>query len=136
MSWTLMPRMLQWGDYFFSVQNGSLRPIAGRISAVRHADHTQERGKSMIMLMPCLDFRTPLYYCESYRGGAEVDSLPCGGCPYCTRAQAQCGRFEENVDDIVPLAAVSLETLRVSVCADDGDNNWANISSYEYQRTT
>ena len=68
----------------------------------------------------------PLYYCDCYRGGAEVDSLPCGGCPYCTRAQAQWGRFEENVDDVVSLAAVSPETLRVSVYTDYGDSNWAN----------
>ena len=28
MSWILMPHMLQWGEYFLSVQDGSLRPIA------------------------------------------------------------------------------------------------------------
>ena len=43
--------------------------------------------------------------------------------------QAQWGRFQEGVDDVVPLAAVSRETLRVSVCADDGDSNLANTTS-------
>ena len=58
-----------------------------------------------------------------------MNSLPCGGCPYCSQAQAQRGRFEQDVDDVMPLAAVNLETFRVSVCADDGDSNWANTTS-------
>ena len=30
--------------------------------------------------------------------------LPCGGCAYCRLAQSQWQRFEEDVDDVIPLA--------------------------------
>ena len=74
-----------------------------------------------------------LYYCDCYKAGAEVDSLPCGGCPYCTRAHTQWGRFEEDVDDVVPLAVASPESPRVNVCAKEGDSNWADVILPEQQ---
>jgi hypothetical protein len=33
-----------------------------------------------------------------------LESLPCGGCNYCTRACQQWERFSEDVDNVVPLA--------------------------------
>ena len=42
--------------------------------------------------------------CDCYHAGEDLASLPCGGCPYCTRAHKQWSRFEEEVDDVVPLA--------------------------------
>lgn len=48
-----------------------------------------------------------LDYCNCYRAGEELSSLPCGGCNYCTRAHNQWSRFETDVDDVVPL------TLRI-----------------------
>ena len=44
--------------------------------------------------------------CDCYRAGSEVASLPCGGCKYCSRAHQQWARFEDDVDDVVPLAVV------------------------------
>ena len=42
--------------------------------------------------------------CDCYSAGADVANLPCGGCDYCRRAHHQWSRFNEDVDDIVPLA--------------------------------
>ena len=36
--------------------------------------------------------------------GRDLDSLPCSGCKVCTRAHSQWKRFEEDTDDVVPLA--------------------------------
>ncbi len=36
--------------------------------------------------------------------GRKVEDLPCGGCPFCRRAHQQWSRFEEDVNDVVPLA--------------------------------
>ena len=48
-----------------------------------------------------------LEYCDNYRAGVYLDSLPCHGCSYCTRAHEQWSRFEEEVDDVVPLTVKS-----------------------------
>ena len=42
--------------------------------------------------------------CNCYRAGTDPSSLPCGGCEYCWRMQRQWERFEEDVDDVLPLA--------------------------------
>ena len=43
-------------------------------------------------------------YCECYRAGKSLKELPCGGCTYCTRAHTQWARFEDEVDNILPLS--------------------------------
>ena len=45
----------------------------------------------------------------------EPETLPCGGCSYCTRAHNQWSRFEEDVDIVVPLA--------VKTVAESSSNN-------------
>ena len=42
--------------------------------------------------------------CTCYTVWANLEELPCGGCQYCTRAQERWSRFEDDVDDVVPLA--------------------------------
>ena len=52
----------------------------------------------MLMPMPCP---------ESQGGNllrVKLQDLPCGGCPYCTRAQSNWSTFDKEVDDVVPLA--------------------------------
>jgi hypothetical protein len=34
----------------------------------------------------------------------KLQDLPCGECPYCTRAHSNWSGFEQDVDDVVPLA--------------------------------
>ena len=52
--------------------------------------------------------RAPTLYeeswCEEYLAGIALESLPCGGCPYCTRRHEEWSDFHENVD-VVPLTA-------------------------------
>ena len=49
--------------------------------------------------------------CNCYHAGATLESLPCGGCNYCTRAHNHWSRFEEDVDDVVPLAVRVIESF-------------------------
>ncbi len=58
--------------------------------------------------------------CDCYNAGLSLDSLPCGGCPYCHRAHNQWERFIEDVDDVVPLAVRSIQT---NVPTQDYNNN-------------
>ena len=46
--------------------------------------------------------------CNCYVAGKELSSLPCGGCPYCSRLHEQWAKFENDVDYVVPLALRSL----------------------------
>lgn len=48
--------------------------------------------------------------CPVYAYGSKLKDLPCGGCPYCTRADTQWRKFSEEVDDVVPLASRTLES--------------------------
>ena len=41
--------------------------------------------------------------CNCYQAGKEVTELPCQGCSHCQRLHEQWARFEEDVDDVVPL---------------------------------
>ena len=41
--------------------------------------------------------------CDYYIAGQDVESLPCGGCEFCRRVHSQWIRFEEEVDDVVPI---------------------------------
>lgn len=50
-------------------------------------------------------------YCDCYRAGMSPESLPCGGCKYCSRAHAQWASFEEEVDDVVPLAVRAVHVV-------------------------
>ena len=59
-------------------------------------DHVNADGLSRI---PDL-----LVQCNYYSYGCDVQGLPCGGCKYCVRANAQRDMFHDEVDDIVPLA--------------------------------
>ena len=46
-------------------------------------------------------------FCDCYRAGSDLSTLPCGGCRYCSRAQQQWSRFDEDVDYVVPLTVKS-----------------------------
>ncbi|CAC5410538.1 unnamed protein product [Mytilus coruscus] len=43
--------------------------------------------------------------CQDFKTDVNLATLPCGGCPYCARAQAQWSKFMTDVDDVVPLAS-------------------------------
>jgi hypothetical protein len=58
--------------------------------------------------------------CDRYYAGAELETLPCGGCKYCTRTQTQWQRFGGDVDDIIPLAVRSISQQNI----DNIDVNW------------
>lgn len=43
-------------------------------------------------------------HCNCYDAWKDVSEVPCGGCKYCQRAHEQWSKFEEDIDDVVPLA--------------------------------
>ena len=53
----------------------------------------------------------------------ELESLPCKGCSFCTRAHQQWSRFEDDVGEVVTLAV-----RPVSVQLEDTTESW--ISGY------
>ena len=57
----------------------------------------------------------PLERCDNYEAGVSLTEIPCGRdgnvCKYCTRAHEQWSRFEENVDDVIPLAYKKLVNI-------------------------
>ncbi|RXN38748.1 Retrovirus-related Pol polyprotein from transposon 412 [Labeo rohita] len=49
--------------------------------------------------------------CDCYQAGRELDSLPCKGCPFCRKLHHQWARFEEDIDDVIPLAVRRTHSL-------------------------
>ena len=70
--------------------------------------------------------RDSLEPCDCYSAGSNVQDLPCGGCSYCTRAHQQWARFDEDVDDVVPLAVRVIDSAAVepSTHNDMISSNW------------
>ena len=66
-----------------------------------------------------------LKYCDCYEAGVTLESLPCGGCSFCTHLHNQWARFEADVDDVVPLA-IGRITL------EDEEVDWDNILSPDF----
>ena len=42
--------------------------------------------------------------CSEFNLRVKLQDLSCGGCPYCTRAHSNWFGFDQDVDDVVPLA--------------------------------
>ena len=42
-------------------------------------------------------------FCKFYVSDCKPSELPCGGCHFCLKAHKEWSRFEEDVDDVVPL---------------------------------
>lgn len=48
--------------------------------------------------------------CDCYQAGKSLSDLPCRGCKYCKRLHEEWARFEDDMDDIVPLAVRCIQT--------------------------
>ena len=48
-------------------------------------------------------------FCDCYFAGCEPASLPCGGCKFCTKIHSQWAQFNEEVDDVLPLAVRTVQ---------------------------
>ena len=53
----------------------------------------------------------PSLQCDCYSAVDDVKYLQCGGCATCSRAHKQWSRFNEDVDDVVPLAVRNIESV-------------------------
>jgi hypothetical protein len=47
---------------------------------------------------------TPLILSHLFNLRVKLQDLSCGGCPYCTRAHSNWSGFDQDEDDMVPLA--------------------------------
>lgn len=62
------------------------------------------------MLMRCQDVMVRFPICVTViRAGKNISDLPCGGCQHCQRLHDHWERFEEDVDDVMPLAVRRIE---------------------------
>ena len=52
--------------------------------------------------------------CNCYRAGVGLSDLPCGGCSTCTRIHHEWSRFEEDIDDVVPLSVRQVSVMKSS----------------------
>ncbi len=67
--------------------------------------------------------------CNCYEAGKDVNSLPCGGCPYCIKLHMQWSRFEEEVDYVVPLVVRQLSgSERTDTLLEAADRNQSDQS--------
>ena len=55
--------------------------------------------------------------CDCYTADSDSSFLSCGGCKYCQHAHNQWSKFEEDIDEVVPLA---VKTVTVS----EHGNSW------------
>ncbi|XP_060063940.1 uncharacterized protein LOC132544373 [Ylistrum balloti] len=60
--------------------------------------------------------------CPCYFAGATIGTLPCGGCMFCANLQTAWERFEEDVDDVVPIAVRSTK-VPVKDCMKESEND-------------
>jgi hypothetical protein len=63
--------------------------------------------------------------CDCYQAGKQPEQLPCGGCGFCQRAHQQWARFEEEVDDVLPLAFTPKVLTVLQVRTRTGTCSWA-----------
>ena len=61
--------------------------------------------------------------CNCYTTGCDMKSLPCGGCKFCIHVQSQWEKFEDDVDDILPLAVRQIGSQGEKSCATLTDNS-------------
>ena len=67
--------------------------------------------------------------CDCYQAGKELSSLPCGGCKYCTRIHSQWERFNEDVDDVIPLAVKSVSICKKENIEKENDTSKVKIET-------
>ena len=95
------------------------------------------RGAEHINADALSRIKDPLEECDCYSAGQKLHDLPCGGCHYCTRAHKQWARFNDDVDDVIPLAVRSVEVVLPdqATSGTQAFSNWMEgLSSPELRR--
>ena len=67
--------------------------------------------------------------CDCYVAGQRVETLPCGGCDYCQRVHTQWARFEDEVDDVVPITVRDRGSVRKAEGDLDLTYLWENFTA-------
>ena len=71
---------------------------------------------------------------DCYNAGCDVSRLPCGGCGYCQRVHTQWERFQDDVDDVIPLAVRTLretEKKETQITPNRDSCNWMTVLTDE-----
>lgn len=56
----------------------------------------------------------PTTNCDCYSAGTKLETLPCKGCKYCRRAMKTWVHFNEEVDNVLPLASKGESLINIS----------------------
>ena len=80
--------------------------------------------------------------CDCYLAGRNVSTLPCRGCRYCLKIHDMWDKYEEEVDDVLPLAfsakqegeaepkiSFGMSTIGVSEASSDGTSRPVSLGS-------
>ena len=64
-----------------------------------------------------------------------MSSLPCGGCPYCSKLHSQWDRFDVEVDYVVPLVVRQVNNQHNNIVHTNTDDatNWDTETNYMNQ---
>ena len=90
-SWGQLARWLSvLSEYSFDIQHSS------------GSKHSNSDGLSRIPVQR---------ECDCYTAGRSLEFLPCKGCHFCIRLHEQWRRFEEEVNDVVPLSVRTLKLI-------------------------
>lgn len=68
--------------------------------------------------------------CLCYQAGRDLESLPCGGCAYCKRVHLQWERFQEEVDDVVPIAVRAITEVDDPWAVDSAHSNLTELQGF------
>ena len=60
-------------------------------------------------------------YCNCYAAGVHLLPLQCGGCKYYIHMQQQWRQFKDDVEDVIPIAILSVQTAG-KVVDEEGDS--------------
>ena len=61
--------------------------------------------------------------CNCYFAGCVVENLPCGGCKHCSRIHKQWQQFEDDVNDVIPLAVRQIKSHPSSHITENRDQS-------------
>ena len=83
--------------------------------------------------------RDHLKECDCYRAGCKVEELPCGSCKYCRPAHQQWARFNEDIDDVIPLLVRSIDLSQSNQSRPEMESrpssNWVeSLSSFQLRQ--
>ena len=95
----------------------------------KSVDHVNADARSRI--------QEDVSYCDCYHAGCRPEDLPCAvdGCLYCPRIHEQRARFEEEVEDVMPLAVRQVTVQLPTESAEESESRLSLAGDSSTQET-